>query len=770
MRKGSLFFLCGIVSLLTFAELPQNYLLSIAPLIVLLTIRFPMLSGPCFFICGFAWALFRADLILDARLSPELEGEKLFVEGTITGLPEKSNGNTRFLFKVDKLINAKGLVQKHPHKLRLYWFKSEQSLVAGDIWRLKVKLKQVNGFSNPGGFDYEAWLFQQNIGATGYVLNDKYNKLLKSSSRERLDRFRLQVRDRLKVSMNELENWGFIPALVLGDRSAIDSEQWRVLRTTGTSHLLAISGLHIGLVAGISFFLTRWLWPLGGLTSILVPAPTLAAYVAIVAAVLYAAMAGFAIPTQRALIMLSVFFLTTFLSKKLAKSTILSLALFLVLVVDPFSVMSAGFWLSFAAIAVIFFGMSSRLYNPGLWWRWGRVQFLVMAGLFPLLVFWFQQIPVFSILANIIFVPWVSMISVPLILSGSLVLWLHESFGVFLLQFGIDSINLFWPMLKAFQAFDVSVYRFQASSYLALSLAMAGSVLILLPHGLPGKWLGIFWCLPLFFPIKDTIEKGEFRLSLLDVGQGLAVVLQTEKHVLLFDTGPRFSQNFDAGSAVVLPYLAKAGIKYVDVLIQSHGDNDHIGGLNKILESSTIGKILTSVPDSVEHNNVTFCQRGMKWNWDDVHFEILHPESGELLAGNNLSCVLRVSNAGNSVLLSGDIEKKAELRLLRRESEKLQSTILVVPHHGSRTSSTRLFVKAVSPEYALFAVGYRNRFAFPKQDIIMRYQQIGAEIFSTAENGAIEVRVNKTQVKLNANRQDAQRFWNRRGLSEYKQE
>ncbi|NKB37156.1 MAG: DNA internalization-related competence protein ComEC/Rec2 [Gammaproteobacteria bacterium] len=762
MRKGSLFFLAGILSLLIFDELPQIWLLAIAPLAVFLSIRFPVFSCPCFFICGFLWALFRADLILECRLAPELEGEKLYIEGVVSGLPERTGSSARFLFKIHKLKNSSGIPQGFPDKIRLHWFESEQDMVPGDIWQLKVKLKIPNGFRNPGGFDYEGWLFQQNIGATGYVLRDKYNKQLKSSLEEGLHRFRLQVRQKLSISLSELENWGLIPALVLGDRSALDNEEWRVLRSTGTSHLLAISGLHIGLVAGISFFLTRWLWPLGGITSILIPAPRMAAVAAILAAVLYAAMAGFSIPTQRALIMLSVFFLTIILSRKLPKSTVLSWALFLVLILDPFSVMSAGFWLSFAAIAVILFGMSSRLHNRSLWWRWGRVQLLIVVGLFPLLVFWFQQIPVFSILANVIFVPWVSMISVPLILLGSLVLWLSESSGVFFLQVGIDSINLFWPMLSALEALDISLYRFQNTTYPALCLALVGSFLLISPKGLPGKWLGLVWCLPLFFPIKEPIEKGEFRFSLLDVGQGMSAVLQTENHVLLFDAGPRFSKDFDAGSAVVLPYLAKAGVNEVDILIQSHGDNDHIGGLAKILESLAIGQILTSVPDSVKHKNVSFCQRGMAWTWDEVHFEILHPEHGDSFKGNNLSCVLKIRNASYSVLLTGDIEKQAESRLLSRDYQKLESTILVVPHHGSRTSSMRLFVQAVSPDYALFAVGYRNRFAFPKKDIIMRYQQIDAEMLSTAENGAIEFIVGKTQVRVNAYRQDAQRFWHRR--------
>jgi competence protein ComEC len=289
--------------------------------------------------------------------------------------------------------------------------------------------------------------------------------------------------------------------------------------------------------------------------------------------------------------------------------------------------------------------------------------------------------------------------------------------------------------------------------------AIVGVLLLLMLGGLPGRWLGLIWILPLFFPLQDRIERGEFRMTLLDVGQGLSVVLETANHVILFDAGPRFSSRFDAGSAVIIPFLRQRKIDRVDLLMQSHGDNDHIGGLSQALKGVSVERILSSVPDKITHDNVGECFRGQNWTWDDIRFEVLHPSVNSELSGNDRSCVLKVSVRGQAILFTGDIEAPAERLILERDRKKLPSTILIAPHHGSLSSSTKGFIAAVKPEYVLFAVGYGNRFGFPKKAIIGRYQQASASILDTAQNGAIEINIGRRGVSVRSYRQYKKRFW-----------
>ncbi|MFT5134380.1 MAG: competence protein ComEC [Gammaproteobacteria bacterium] len=760
MRTGCMFFLAGIVCLLHTPVLPPVYLVCLLPLCLFLGFRFPKVAWPMWFICGILWGVFRADVVLQTKLLPELENRHLTVEGVIVSLPDRLNGGRRFILDVHRLLDEKGIEQPHPGKLRLNWFGVKQALVPGDHWRLRVKLKQPHGFINPGGFDYEAWLFQQRIRATGYVSRKTGNLQIKDGSAYYLHRLRYLMAEKLKQVLNGRDSGSLIPALVLGDRSAIHADQWRVLTATGTSHLLAISGLHIGLVAGMVFFLTRWIWPLGRVTALLMPAPKMASLTAMLAAFAYAAMAGFSVPTQRALIMLLILFATMFISRKVVASSIISLALLIVLLIDPLAALSAGFWLSFAAISVIAFGMSARINNSGLWWRWGRVQYLVAVGLLPFLVLWFQQIPILSTGANLLVVPWVSFVTVPIVLLASILIWWNESIGAWLLQRGTDSIDLFWPLLNFLAELDFSVLSLNQPSLAGLVAATIGILLLLMPRGLPGRWLGFLWLLPLFFPLQEKIETGEFRLTLLDVGQGLSAVLETANHVVLFDTGPRFSSRFDAGSAVIIPFLRQKRINRINLLVQSHGDNDHIGGLSNIQKRMSIDRILTSVPEQITHDNVEECLLGQSWIWDEISFEILHPAPNSEFSGNDRSCVLKVSHGDTAILFTGDIEAAAEKRILKRDIEKLSSNILLAPHHGSRSSSTRRFIRAVKPEYVLFAVGYGNRFGFPKQDIIERYQKASVNILDTARNGAIEMYLDGSGITVRTYRQYAQRFWN----------
>ncbi len=759
MRTGCILFACGVACLIYSPVLPPAHIAWLIPFFVILALRFSVLKWPVCFACGLLWAIFRADIILQDSLDPELESRILIAEGVIRSLPLELNKAQRFVFDISKLTDEKGFKHAHPDKVRLSWYYPPSELIPGDHWRLAVKLKRAHGFVNPAGFDYESWLFQQGITATGYVSNKPANLRLLQGNNYYFQRLRYEMREKLHSVLDIRSGATLVPALVLGDRSSISIERWKILTSTGTSHLLAISGLHIGLIAGMVFFLTRWFWPLAYFSALALPAPKAASIAAITAAFCYAAMAGFSVPTQRALIMLTLLLATNFMSCKVNHSSIITLALLIVLIIDPFALLSAGFWLSFSAIIIISYGMSARVGSTGLWWRWGRVQYIVAVGLFPLLAFWFQQIPLTSILANLIVVPWVSFICVPLVLVGSLLLYLNSGLGELVLKTGVESIDLFWPVLELLAATDFSLLRLAQPNLVALLAAITGVLILLMPKGLAGRWLGLFWLLPLLFPVPHKVDMGNARLTLLDVGQGLAAVIETRNHVLLFDSGPRFSSRFDAGSAVIVPHLRKKKLNVVDLLVLSHGDNDHIGGLTEILKQVSVKKILTSVPDQVHHKRTEECWNGQSWDWDGVLFEVLHPHKSSQLLGNDRSCVLKVSAGQYSILLTGDIEAKAEKRILRRNREELSSTILIAPHHGSLSSSTLKFVSAVQAKYVLFPVGYRNRFGFPKQDIIQCYQEGGVQIMDTARDGAIEMRIGAEDVTIRRYRQYQRRFW-----------
>ncbi|MCK5640480.1 MAG: DNA internalization-related competence protein ComEC/Rec2, partial [Gammaproteobacteria bacterium] len=535
--------------------------------------------------------------------------------------------------------------------------------------------------------------------------------------------------------------------------------QWEVLIATGTNHLMAISGLHIGLVAGLVYLLVRWLWVFAGSLALTVPAPKAGAFAALLAAMVYAALAGFSIPTQRALVMIAVAMGAVLLQRHVLPRQGLALALLLVLLLDPLAVLAPGFWLSFAAVAVILYGMAGRLSPRGIWWRWGRVQWLVAIGLLPFMLLLFGRVAPLSPLANIIAVPWMGFLVVPLTLLGALLLPLTEPVANLLLTSAVWLVELLWPLLEGL-ADASSGLQFPAPPLWAMLPGLIGMAWLLAPRGWPVRGLGIIGLLPMLLNSPAKPNAGEVWLTLLDVGQGLATVVQTTNHVLVYDTGPRFSDSFDTGKAVVAPYLQHRGIGRIDTLVISHGDNDHIGGAQSLSRALPVEEILTSVPGKIPWQRSTPCQRGQQWRWDGVDFEVLHPPSHYRSRGNDGSCVIRVSSRAGDVLLTGDIEALSELELVLQEADALQTRILIAPHHGSKTSSNESFVTAVAPEYVLLPVGYRNRYGLPNAEVVSRYQKAGSRLLDTASHGAISVVMgSQHDILPTTYRSFARRYW-----------
>ena len=718
--------------------------------------------------CGFLWTLFHAQLLMQRELPPHYQGRSLLAHGVICSLPETRSGLLRFNLCLDELHDGRQALPTHPGKVRLSWYRTNKTVRPGEHWQLTIRLKRPHGLMNPGGFDYEAWLFQNRLRATGYVVNGKDNLKLAGASRFNADALRLLIKEKIHATLPQAGLVGFIPALVTGDRSGLDDAHWKTLTATGANHLIAISGLHVGLVAGFAYALALRLWSLTLAARLRVAAPRVASLAAMAAALCYALLAGFALPTQRALVMVVVCFGMRLRNRALFSGDTLGTALLAVLLFDPFAPMAASFWLSFGAVAVILYGTCGRVSAGQAPWRqWGRVQYAVTLGLVPALAFYYQQIPVFSLFANLLAVPWVGFVVVPLALVGCASLFAHDTVARWLLELTLWSLQVLWWVLEAFTVWDAQLLPVTQPGLTILALSCAGALILLLPAGITARWLGAIWLLPLFFTHSTAPPAGQVDVTVLDVGQGLAIVARTQRHALLFDSGPAYPSGFDTGEAVVLPFLRSAGITALDRIVLSHGDMDHRGGIEAVIRDVAVADVISSAPEKVPHDAARRCHKGQSWEWDGVYFQLLHPSAKTDLTGNDGSCVLRISATGGDLLLTGDIEKEAERRLLQRARQdyetgqgvKLRADVLLAPHHGSGTSSSAAFVGAVAPRFVIFSAGYRNRFNMPNRDIIRRYREHGARLLGTAESGAIQVNTRAGGVEVASYREKNRRFW-----------
>ena len=705
---------------------------------------------------GFCWSIIHANQILVQRLPVQLEGKNLEVVGRVVNLPHKDQRRTKFRLQVTQAtldghaLAWQGLIQLNNYNLKY-------TIRAGETWKLTIRLKRPHGFQNPGGFDYEAWMFRQRITGTGYVRKNPAPVRLASAANS-LGAVRETVGYQIESILNQKKSSGIITALVNGDRSGLTPGHWQVMRQTGTNHLMAISGLHIGLIAGLVFFLVRWIWALPGTTVLWLPAQRMAALASMSAAGIYAALAGFSIPTQRALIMLLVVMLMVWFKHRIQTSQVLLGALLVILLLDPLAVMAPGFWLSFFAVGIIAYVLQGRSKQPR-WQQFITIQIAITIGLMPLLFVFFQQASIISPIVNAIAIPFFSFLVVPVSLLGVALLNAGlESAGVFLITFAELAVSWFWPGLVYSAKLIPPSWATLAPSGWTWLLAMAGGLLLLAPSTWPARWLGLVLWLPLLTVTPLRPEQGKLWLTQLDVGQGLATVIQTRRHTMIYDTGPRYSERFDTGQAVVIPFLQKQRIRRINMLMISHGDNDHIGGANSILKAIKIDSITSGEPDTPV--GATLCQAGQSWTWDDVSFLVLHPQAGDNYTDNNNgACVLKIIEKNGSILLTGDIEEEAEALLLQSYRSLLKSDVIIVPHHGSKTSSHDEFLGEVSPRLAIISAGYRNRYRHPSQKVVKRYQERGVKLLNTAKSGAITVTFGKNGPVVSRYRHIHQRFW-----------
>ena len=718
---------------------------------------------------GFFYAAFFAQQRLSHTLPAEWQGVNIEVVGVVAELPRQHERGLRFAFDVEQVLTPNATV---PPRILLATYNSEQDepliLHAGERWQLTVRLKQPHGSSNPYGFDFEAWMLEQNLRTNGYVHPKGDNKRLVTMVNNPsylIEHLRETVRERFQKTLGDQPYTGVLTALAVGDQSSIPSAQWQVFTRTGVNHLMSISGLHITMLSGLAFALTYVLWRRSVRLTLRLPARKAAAVVGLLVALAYTLLSGYSVPAQRTVYMLAAIAAALWSSRTIAASQILAAALLVVVLFDPWSVLSPGFWLSFGAVALIFYMTAHRLSRPHWLVEYGRVQWAMMIGLIPPLLALFQQVSLVSPIANAFAIPLVEFVVVPLTLLGAL-LPFH-----WILALAHQAMSICMTALEWLNQLPDAVWTQHAPPVWSVALGMAGALWCLLPRGFPARWLGLLLMLPMFLVLPAAPLDDVLRLIIFDVGQGLAVAAQTHNHALLYDTGPDFSGDADSGNRILVPSLRAMGIAQLDGLILTHDDTDHTGGALSVMQAMPIGWLSSSLPAQSpilqQAHNQQRCTDGQNWDWDGVHFELLHPSpesyAQEKIRKNNRGCVLRISTGKQHILLATDIEKDSEQRLLKEHPDKLPAVLLVVPHHGSKTSSVQPFVEAVHPRYAVFTVGYHNRFGHPKDEVVERYRAAGSELLRSDEDGAILVNMDAENFSMERYRKTHARYWQQSG-------
>jgi competence protein ComEC len=719
---------------------------------------------------GYYWAAALAHIRLVEELPEAWEGRDVRIVGVIASLPQVDTRSVRFPFHVERVLTEGASVPRH---ITLAWWGSTAreyepgtlpAVRAGERWELTVRLRRPRGTANPGGFDYEAWLFERGVRATGYVRTKGNRRLapMVHAPAYWVGAARTLARERIERALSQQPYAGVIVALAVGEQRAIPAQQWQVFTRTGVNHLMSISGLHVTMVSGLVAWLAYALWRRHPRMPLMLPARKAAAAFGLAAALVYTLLAGFAVPAQRTLYMLAVAAVALWSGAMHSVSAVLAAALFVVLLLDPWAVLAPGFWLSFGAVAVIVYVTAGRFMASSWIKNWIAVQWAVTLGLAPALLVLFQQVSIVSPIANAVAIPVISLIVVPLTLIGVAVPF------DFVLHLAHWVMRGCMAVLEWMSAMPDAVWQQHAPPHWTVFTAVIGVAWLLLPRGFPARWLGCVAFLPIFLVFPPPIAEGAARITVLDVGHGLAVVAQTRRHALLYDTGPAFGPDADSGTRTVIPYLRVSGIRRLSGLVVSHDDIDHSGGASSILSAVPVGWLLTSLPDLdplvLQADESLRCHAGQAWEWDGVRFEILAPPRASYadatLKDNDRSCVLRIATRGGYILLPADVERRGERFLMDAHGAGLLADVLLAPHQGSRTSSSAEFVAKTNPQIVIFPVGYRNRFGHPHREVVERYREIGSRIYRTDRDGAITLSfTERGSIHAEAYRAAYRRYW-----------
>jgi competence protein ComEC len=733
------------------------------------------------FVCGLGWGLISAHQTLSSQLPDSYDKHRFLVTGSVVGLVNSDDRRTSFELAVEsvKLLDADSTIDENLqfslNQLLLKWYfkPSDQQLISrsqitsGDHWQLLVQLRKPRGMLNQGGFDYQAWLVQRGYSATGYVVDSDLNKRLEidkhafwCSATDAISRFRARIRDAIQRSQLTDLSKSIITALTIGDKSML-GPWWDDLTRFGIVHLLVISGLHIGLVATLGFVLgavlSRTILLLCSLFSVNFTQfellRCLSPCLGFLIALIYSLLAGFSLPTQRALIAVAVVMLGKLVYRKMPVYVAFVWALFVIAVAQPLAVISASFWLSFTAVAMLLLWFAPYISRGSSWYRMLGSQLVLFVGLAAPALIYIGKLSWLGLLVNLIAVPWISLVTVPLCLVAGMGYFFFPQLAEFIWLMASWSIAGLWYLLDLLPS-DLGMLKLPVPITPVFLFAIALAALgVLLPRGIGLRWLCF---VPAILALCAPNQPAPLRLNILDVGQGLGIVLETPNNTLVYDTGPAYSDQFNAGSGVIAPLLRNRGRHVIDKLIVSHGDMDHAGGFYGLIEAVDTKQVLLAPGFYRKHTlatdkliSIETCVEAKRWVWsfinpndrrrEWIYFDVLMPFSNlstEIPAGNNYSCVLLIRWRDQSILLAGDIERRAERQFLQRYN--LSSvTLLVAPHHGSKTSSSNDFVNQLNPSHVVFSAGYRHHFGHPHAVVVDRYKKSGAVLWNTAENGGL---------------------------------
>lgn len=773
MSVHFLLFSIGVIAVSFFAELPPLFFLLILAPIFAVTYRYRQFLPFTTLVLGLGWGIYSGHDITNSQLREELVGDDLKIIGVVTDLPEQTDARVRFNFSVRNVRTLDGeslALPEFPSKVQLSWYPAYSkanniaipSLRVGELWQLHVRLKRPRGFANPAGFDYQAWLLRQGVGATGYVLNNSENIIQQQVStthgwRDWIDRQR-QLLQQWILEKNYSTERGILIALLIGDSAYVEKSQWSRMQQTGTSHLIAISGLHVGFLALFGFYLGLAIGKCIQIFWRACPALVMGWLTAIVCASFYSALAGFNIPTVRTLIMLGLFYLACLLQRSIRIGDIFCCALAMVLVIDPLAAYDMGFWLSFGAVALLLFYFSGRrVYKPVAddWQRFPvsnmlvsfvRSQWVMFIGLLIPLAVLVHSVSLVAPVANAIAIPLITFFVVPLLLISAALQNLIPVASNYLLDAAANGLECLKIILEKTLLFVGDYASPIVSVTPGLTLVIGtGCLILLMPRGLVPKALG--WCGvfigAVFAYVVPAPNVPPLKLTVLDVGQGTAAVVQVNNKTLVYDTGPKFTASFDAGGAILAPYLFSQGITQIDTLVVSHNDSDHAGGLTGFMEKINTQKLLlgdeATPVDATQRIQTENCHQQTPWTWGDVSFEFLPLSVSRYTSDNNKSCVLLIRYGDQTILLPGDIETRAENQLLGNNKIPRNLDVLIAAHHGSRTSSSVRFVNITKPGIVIYSAGYRSQHGHPHPRVRERFQRVGSREFTTAESGALSL-------------------------------
>ncbi|GGZ55676.1 DNA internalization-related competence protein ComEC/Rec2 [Lysobacter xinjiangensis] len=685
-------------------------------------------------------------LVLQLPAHPERQDATLDVR--IVDLPRVEPLRTVFEAEVERDPQER----LEGRRLRLSWYARGNAappiLRAGERWRFALRLRAPRGLRNPGAADGEMHAFADRLTALGYVADGE-----RVGPSTGLQGWRDATSLRIERAVDGPSS-RFVRALALGDTRGLTDDDWTRLRADGLTHLIAISGFHVGMVASVAALLVRALWWLLPALARRLPARIAMAMAGVGGALVYAAASGFSMPTVRTLLMIAVVALARGTRRSIGMPQALAMAAVPMLLIDPLCVLSAGFWLSFAGVAWLLWCMplATSPVRDLL-----RAQGVATVGLLPLTVVLFGQASLAGPVANLVAVPWWSLVVAPLSVAGVALDAVHPVAGAAAWRLAARCFELAWPLFERLADSPLSLWYLPEASGVAVVLALLGAAWCLMPRGTPGRALGVLLWLPLLWPDRHAPADGDAEVTAIDVGQGLSVLVRTRTHSLLYDMGPAVPEGFDAGERAVVPVLHARGVRRLDRMMVSHADLDHIGGLDAVRREIRADALFA--PDGAGVQDARPCLAGSSWSWDGVRFRVLHPPPYFPYLANEASCVLRIETRHGAVLLTGDIGEAIEARLVAMQSAALRVDAVFVPHHGSRHSSSQAFVRATGARLAIVSAGHSNRFRHPNRQVVERWQTAGARVIDTADAGAVTLRSGPGGIVASGRREARPRLW-----------